>query len=126
MRKVRFTKLECEVMEMLWRHGAASAHEVRARLPEKPYSTIHMAMRRLEKKHAVRCRDLFTFEPAVSRSAACESLLSAYVGLTDETVVQVMRYFLETGRLTLADVREGAAVATQPGSADVVNRPARE
>lgn len=68
MKTRRYTPLQSQVMDLLWRDGPLSVYALRDRMPGIPYSTIHMTVRRLERKGAVRRGRQFEFEPATRSS----------------------------------------------------------
>jgi len=109
----RLSKLELRVMDALWSLGSASVREVQETFPEveRPaYTTIQTTMYRLEAKHAIRrvkkISNAHIFEAVVSRTAAhrrvIDELLSVFGGRTQP----VMAHLIETGKLTLDDLRE--------------------
>jgi BlaI family penicillinase repressor len=109
----RLTKLELRIMDALWSRGPASVREVQETFPEaeRPaYTTVQTTMYRLEAKHAIRrikkISNAHIFEAVVSRTAAhrriIDELLSVFGGRTQP----VMAHLIETGKLTLDDLRE--------------------
>jgi BlaI family transcriptional regulator, penicillinase repressor len=111
-RGARLTRLEHEVMEVLWRLERASVREIHEALPDSKrgaYTTIQTIVARLEEKGAVRrvrkIGNAFIFEAAVTRA-------SARVRLVDEVLEQVggarplMAHLVETGEVSLEDLRE--------------------
>ena len=56
MARPKLTKLELQILEVLWTHGKASIREIQESFPEpRPaYTTIQTTVYRLEKKKAVR------------------------------------------------------------------------
>lgn len=109
----RLSKLELRIMDVLWTRGPASVREVQETFPEadRPaYTTIQTTMYRLESKRAIRrvkkISNAHIFEAVVSRSAAhrriIDELLSVFGGRTQP----VMAHLIETGQLTLDDLRE--------------------
>jgi predicted transcriptional regulator len=100
-------------MDALWNHGPSSVREIQERFPEKDrpaYTTVQTMVYRLETKKAIRrlkkIGNAHVFEAVVSRNAAqrrlVDDLLSAFGGRTQP----VMAHLVESGKLTLADVRE--------------------
>ena len=113
MRKPKLTRLELRVMKALWDHGPSSVREVQERFPEKnrpAYTTVHTIVGRLEAKKAIRrvkkIGNAYIFEAVVSRADAerhfVDDLLAFFGGRTQ----LVMAHLVETGRLTLHDVKE--------------------
>jgi BlaI family transcriptional regulator, penicillinase repressor len=109
----KLTKLELRIMDALWNHGPSSVREIQERFPEKDrpaYTTVQTMVYRLETKKAIhrlkKIGNAHVFEAVVSRNAAqrrlVDDLLSAFGGRTQP----VMAHLVESGKLTLADVRE--------------------
>jgi BlaI family transcriptional regulator, penicillinase repressor len=109
----RLTKLELQIMETLWTRGRASIREIQETFPEKDrpaYTTIQTTVYRLESKEAVRrvkkVGNFHIFEAAVSRDMAQRKLIDDLLALFGGRTQPVMAHLIETGRLTLADVKE--------------------
>jgi BlaI family transcriptional regulator, penicillinase repressor len=113
MAEVKLTKLELRIMETLWIQGKASIRELQEAFPEKDrpaYTTIQTTVYRLEVKKAVRrikkVGNFHIFEAAVSRSAAQRRLIDDLLALFGGRSQPVMAHLIESGKLTLADVKE--------------------
>jgi predicted transcriptional regulator len=109
----KLSKLEMRIMEALWNSGKASIRELQEAFPEKDrpaYTTIQTTVYRLEAKKAVRrvkkVGNFHIFEPAVSRSAAQRRLIDDLLALFGGRSQPVMAHLIESGKLTLADVKE--------------------
>ena len=109
----KLTKLEMQIMETLWANGSASIREIQENFPEadRPaYTTIQTTVYRLETKKAVRrvkkVGNFHVFEAAISRDAAQRKLIDELLALFGGRTQPVMAHLIETGKLTLADVRE--------------------
>ncbi len=109
----KLSKLELQIMETLWSSGSASIREIQENFPEadRPaYTTIQTTVYRLETKKAVRrvkkVGNFHVFEPAVSRDAAQRKLIDELLALFGGRTQPVMAHLIETGKLTLADVKE--------------------
>lgn len=109
----KFTRLELKIMETLWNNGQASIREIQEGFPEKDrpaYTTIQTMVYRLEAKNAVRrikkVGNFHIFEAAVSRNAAQRKLIDEFLALFGGRSQPVMAHLIESGKLTLADVRE--------------------
>ncbi len=109
----KLTKLEMQIMETLWSSGSASIREIQENFPEadRPaYTTIQTTVYRLESKKAVRrvkkVGNFHIFEPAISRDTAQRKLIDELLALFGGRTQPVMAHLIETGKLTLADVRE--------------------
>jgi|SRR6516164_2095576 BlaI family penicillinase repressor len=109
----KLTKLELQIMEVLWTAGASSIREIQETFPEKDrpaYTTIQTTVYRLEGKKAARrvkkVGNFHIFEAVVSRSAAQRKLVDDLLALFGGSTQPVMAHLIESGRLTLADVKE--------------------
>jgi BlaI family penicillinase repressor len=109
----KLTKLEMQIMETLWSKGSASIREIQEAFPEEDrpaYTTIQTTVYRLEFKKAVRrsskISNAHIFEPVVSRGAAERRLIDDLLGLFGGRAQPIMAHLIESGTLTLEDVRE--------------------
>jgi predicted transcriptional regulator len=106
-------KLELQIMEALWTRGACSIREVHEAFPEagRPaYTTVQTTVYRLEGKKALRCVKRISnaniFEAIVSREAAQRRLIDDLLSLFGGRARPVMARLVESGRLTLDDIKE--------------------
>jgi len=109
----KLTKLELRIMETLWTRGSASIREIQESFPEKKrpaYTTIQTTVYRLESKKAVRrvrkVGNFHIFEAGVSRDIAQRKLVDDLLALFGGRTQPVMAHLIESGHLTLADVKE--------------------
>jgi predicted transcriptional regulator len=109
----KLTKLELQIMETLWTRDSASIREIQETFPEKKrpaYTTIQTTVYRLESKKAVRrvrkVGNFHIFEAAVSRDIAQRKLVDDLLALFGGRTQPVMAHLIESGRLTLADVKD--------------------
>jgi BlaI family transcriptional regulator, penicillinase repressor len=109
----KLTKLELQIMEALWNRGASSIREIQEAFPEKDrpaYTTIQTTVYRLEGKSTVRrvkkISNAHIFEAAISRNAAQRRLIDDLLGLFGGRTQPVMAHLIESGKLTLDDVKE--------------------
>ena len=109
----KLTKLELQIMEALWKTSQASIREIQETFPAKgrpAYTTIQTTVYRLEAKKAVRrvkkVGNFHIFEAAVSREAAQGKLIDDLLALFGGSSQPVMARMIETGKLSLAEVRE--------------------
>ena len=109
----RLTRLELQVMDALWTHGASSVREIQEAFPEKDrpaYTTIQTMVYRLEAKKAVRrlkkIGNAHIFEAAISRNAAQRRLIDELLSFFGGRPQPVVAHLVETGKLTLDDVQE--------------------
>ena len=120
MATTRLSKLELQIMEALWTHGPAAVREVQEQFPEasRPaYTTVQTMLYRLEAKKAVRrtkkIGNAHIFEAVVSRASAQHRLIDDFLGLFGGRAQPVMAHLIQTGRLTLDDVREAERLILQ-------------
>src|SRR5881394_1927933 len=113
----KLTKLELQIMEALWNQGACSIREIQEAFPEKnrpAYTTVQTTVYRLEAKKALRrvrkISNAHIFEAAISRDAAQRRLIDDLLGLFGGRTQPVMAHLIESGRLTLEDVKEAEKV----------------
>jgi predicted transcriptional regulator len=116
----KLTKLELQIMEALWTRGEASIREIQENFPEKKrpaYTTIQTTVYRLEAKKAVRrvkkVGNFHVFEAAVSRNAAQRRLIDDLLALFGGHTQPVMAHLIESGKLTLEDVKEAESLLRQ-------------
>jgi BlaI family transcriptional regulator, penicillinase repressor len=113
MSEPKLSKLELQIMETLWTRGEASIRDIQESFPEKrrpAYTTIQTTVYRLENKKAVRrvkkIGNFHVFAAAVTRDIAQRRLIDDLLALFGGRTQPVMAHLIESGRLTLADVRE--------------------
>jgi BlaI family penicillinase repressor len=109
----KLTPLELQIMEALWNGGARSVREIQEAFPPKnrpAYTTVQTTVYRLERKGALRCVKRISnaniFEAAMSRDDARGRLIDDIVSLFGGQVKPVMARLIESGKLTLEDIKE--------------------
>jgi BlaI family penicillinase repressor len=109
----KLTKLEMQIMEALWSNGPGSVREIQESFPSKDrpaYTTVQTLVYRLEAKNAIRrvkkIGNAHIFEAAVSRSGAQHRLIDELLSFFGGKSQPVMARLIETGQLTLDDVKE--------------------
>ena len=113
MGQPKLSKLELQIMEALWNKGALSIREIQESFPERgrpAYTTIQTTVYRMEGKEALRrakkISNAHIFEAVISRNAAQRRLIDDLLGLFGGRMQPVMAHLIESGRLTLDDVRD--------------------
>jgi BlaI family transcriptional regulator, penicillinase repressor len=114
MAQPKFSKLELKIMEILWSRGACSVREIQEAFPEskKPaYTTVQTTVYRLlEGKKAVkivrRISNANIFDAAISRDDAGRRLMDDALALFGGRTKPVMAHLVESGKLTLEDVKD--------------------
>jgi BlaI family penicillinase repressor len=109
----KLTRLELQIMDALWTRGAISIREIQEAFPERDrpaYTTIQTTVYRLESKKAVRrvkkISNAHIFSAVISRDAAQSRLIDDLLGLFGGRTQPVMAHLVESGKLTMADVKE--------------------
>jgi predicted transcriptional regulator len=113
MASTRLTRLELQIMESFWTRGACSVREVQEAFPESSrpaYTTVQTTVYRLERKKALRCVKRISnaniFEAVISRDDAQRRLIDELLALLGGRGKLVMAHLVETGEITLDDVKE--------------------
>jgi|SRR5579883_686559 predicted transcriptional regulator len=132
MERPKLAKLELRILEVLWARGKASMREIQEAFPEpRPaYTTITNTVYRMEAKKAVRrvrkVANADIFEPLIAKDAARESLLDEILSFFGGRPQPMMAQLVESGRLTLDDIREfekAAAAAGRQRKAERTRKP---
>ena len=110
--RIKLTPFELEIMSVLWELGRGSVREIMELLPEtrRPaYTTVQTITYRLEEKGALRrarkIGNAHIFEPVISRKETHHRLIDDLLSLFGGSPQPLMAHLLETGRLTLEDLR---------------------
>ena len=109
---VTLSKFELEIMEILWQLGETSVREVQEAIHERKrpaYTTVQTIFARLEEKKAVRrtrkIGNAFLFEPLITRKSVYRRMIDDFLGLFGGSAEPVVSHLLETGKLTLEDLK---------------------
>ena len=109
---INLSKFELEIMEILWQLGEASVREVQEAIQERrrpAYTTVQTIFSRLEEKKAIqRTRKIgnaFMFETLITRKSVYRRLIDDFLALFGGSGEPVMARLLETGKLTLEDLK---------------------
>ena len=119
MKRPKLAKLELRILEVLWAKGSAPMREIQQAFPEpRPaYTTITNTVYRMEvKKVVLRVRKVGNadiFEPLIARDAARENLLDEILSFFGGRAQPMMAQLIESGKLTLDDIRELEKAAAQ-------------
>jgi len=112
MRNRRVTRFELQLLEKLWDLGPCSVREIQEALPEEhrpAYTTVQTMIYRLEQKAAVRrvkkVGNAHVFEAVLTRMAVRKRLVAELLDMFGGAPASVMSHLVETGQLTLADIR---------------------
>lgn len=109
----KLSKLEFQIMEVLWDKNECSIRDIQEAFPAKKrpaYTTIQTTVYRMEAKNVVervrKVGNFHVFAPAVSRQAAQRRLIDDILALFGGRGQPVMAHLIETGKLSLDDVKE--------------------
>jgi len=118
----RLSKLELRIMDALWNRGAGSIREIQESFPERSrpaYTTVQTVVYRLEGKQAVRrvkkVANFHVFEPTISRDAVQQKLVDELLAFFGGSSQPVMARLIETGKLTLEDIKEAEKIVRKLG-----------
>lgn len=107
----RLSRLELELMDLLWARGEASVREIHEAIPEKSrpaYTTIQTMLSRLEAKGAVRksrkIGNAFLFVPEISRDSTYRRLINELIDVVGGGAA-VVSHLVDAGKLSLDDLR---------------------
>jgi len=119
MKWPKLAKLEFRILEILGAKGKASMREIQQAFPEpRPaYTTITNTVYRMEAKRIVRrvrkIGNADIFEPLIARDAARDSLLDEILSFFGGRPQPMMAQLIESGKLTLDDIREMEKAAAE-------------
>jgi predicted transcriptional regulator len=111
--QTRLSKLEFAIMNVLWERGECSIRDIQEVFPgkKKPaYTTIQTTVYRMEAKNVVRrvrkVGNFHLFAATVSRASAQRRVINDLLAFFGGKTQPVMAHLIESGKLTLDDVRE--------------------
>ena len=117
MTQPRLSKLEFQVMEVLWEKGDSSIREIQGSFPEKrkpAYTTIQTTVYRMEAKGVVqrvkKIGNFHVFAATVSRESAQRRLIDDLLAMFGGSSQPVMAHLIESGKLSLEDVKDAERV----------------
>jgi BlaI family transcriptional regulator, penicillinase repressor len=107
------SRAETRILEQFWKLGTSSVREILESLPEEErvaYTTVQTLVHRLERKGAVRrvkrIGNAQLFEPAIDQKQFRSGLVHDLLDLFGGSPRLLVSNLLETGSLTLADLKE--------------------
>jgi predicted transcriptional regulator len=113
MRKPRLSKLELQIMDVLWRAGASSIRDIQEKLPaaKRPaYTTVQTMVYRLEAKKVLtrtaKVGNAHLFAAVVTRDAATVGLVDDFLALFGGRMQPAMARLIEAGNLSEDDIAE--------------------
>lgn len=112
MPSTKLSKLELNIMEALWTHGACSIREIHDAFPKRgrpAYTTVQTMVYRLEAKQMLRrakkISNAHIFEAMITREAAQRRLVDDLLGFFGGQAQPVMAHLIESGKLTMDDIK---------------------
>lgn len=112
MNHTRLSRAEARILEQCWRLGVCSVREILESLPDEErvaYTTVQTLVSRLEQKGALRkvkkIGNALLFEPAIDRSEYRSGLVRDLLELFGGSPRLLVSSLLETGTLTLRDLK---------------------
>lgn len=113
----KLSKLEYQIMESLWARGELSIREIQESFAGKripAYTTIQTTIYRMETKGIVlrvrKVGNFHIFAAAISREDAQRRLIDDLLGFFGGQTQPVMAHLIESGKLSLADIKEAEQV----------------
>ena len=113
MRLPKLSKLEMQIMDVLWSAGPSAIREIQESFGAKnrpAYTTVQTMVYRLEAKKALRrarkIGNAHIFEAVISRDAAQRRLVDEFLSLFGGRMQPVMAQLIEAGNLTPKDVAD--------------------
>ena len=113
MRLPKLSKLEMQIMDVLWTAGPSAIREIQESFGTKnrpAYTTVQTMVYRLEAKKALRrakkIGNAHIFEAVMSRDAAKARLVDEFLSIFGGRMQPVMAQLIEAGNLTPKDVAD--------------------
>jgi BlaI family transcriptional regulator, penicillinase repressor len=107
----KLTRLELQIMTMLWEKGPSAIRDLQEGLKGRPaYTTVQTVVYRLEWKKAVRrtkkVANAHIFEAVISRDKIQHRMIDELLALFGGRALPVMAHLVDSGKLTREEVRE--------------------
>ena len=113
MRHPKLSKLEMQIMDVLWSVGPSAIRDIQESFAPKnrpAYTTVQTMVYRLEVKKALRrarkIGNAHIFEAVISREAAKARLVDEFLALFGGRMQPVMAHLIEAGNLSSKDVAD--------------------
>ena len=121
----RLTRFELELMDRLWELEEASIRQLQESIDEEKrpaYTTVQTLVGRLEAKGAVRrtCKigNAYMYAPAINRKSGAQRLIDDLLGLFGGSARPLVSHLIESGCLSLEDVKALEASLGKSGKKD--------
>ena len=113
MAQPKLSRMELELMQVLWERGPSSIRDLQESYPsaQRPaYTTVQTLVYRLEFKKAVRrakkVGNAHIFEPLITRNSVQHRMIDDLLGLFGGRALPIVSHLIDSGRLTPEEVRE--------------------
>jgi predicted transcriptional regulator len=113
----KLTRLELQIMELLWSKGPSSIREIQEAFPARAkaapppaYTTVQTIVYRLEWKKAVRrtrkIGNAHVFEAVISRNSVQHRMIDELLGFFGGRALPIVAHLIDSGKLRPDEVRE--------------------
>jgi BlaI family penicillinase repressor len=109
----KLSRLELQIMKQLWISGPSSIREIHESFPKRnrpAYTTVQTMVYRLEAKGALKrtkkIGNAHILEAVISRASVQTRLLDELLSLFGGRAQPMMAHLIESGRITLEDIKE--------------------
>ena len=109
----KLSKLELQIMEVLWERGPCCVRDIVETFPSRKrpaYTTIQTTIYRLEVKKAVhlaqKVGNVHVFAATIARNVAQRRLVDEFLGLFGGRTQPLMTHLIESGRFTEEDLKQ--------------------
>ena len=113
----KLSKLEYQIMEVLWNKGETSLREIQESFPEEQrpgYTTVQTMVYRMETKGIVRrvrkVGNFHLFSASITRDAAQRRLIDDLLAIFGGRSQLLVAHLIKGGKFSLADVKEAEAL----------------
>jgi BlaI family penicillinase repressor len=113
----KLTRLELQIMELLWNKGPCSIREMQEAFPKRAggvpppaYTTVQTIVYRLEWKKAVRrtkkIANAHVFEAVISRSSVQNRMIDELLSFFGGRALPIVAHLIDSGKLKPGEVRD--------------------
>jgi BlaI family penicillinase repressor len=109
----KLSKLEFQLMQVLWSLGECSIRDMHQGLSDKrrpAYTTVQTTVNRMEAKGILKRVGLVgishIYKPLITRDNAQRTLIEDLLAMFDDRPQPVMAHLIESGKLSMDDVKE--------------------
>jgi BlaI family transcriptional regulator, penicillinase repressor len=121
----KLTKLQLQILDVVWRLGPCSVREIQEAFPEaqRPaFTTMQTMVSRLERKEALRCvkriGNANIFAAAMTREEAQRGFVDELLGMFVGGEKLLMSHLVKSGKLTMEDVKEAEKILREMEEGD--------